>query len=351
MEPLPGPSVIDGILCPPTENEPLIASARLKAHPEDFFVDEIPKYEASGEGEHLFVQLRKTNVGSSEMLEALQSQLDVRERDIGLAGQKDRRAVTQQWVSVPRTCEEKLQQFQSSGIEILNVRPHANKLRTGHLVGNRFRIRLRNIEWGTSEIAQLQQRMDQLQAVGFANYYGPQRFGIDGRNVRKGIAELRGTSKKRRLKRFLISAAQSAVFNLVVAGRVHDAELRNIVPGDVVCSSGGIKPFSAPDDASQPDYLPMGPLPGPKCMPAKGNAARYEKQAMELMGLSERSFSALGKRGPGTRRVMISLPKEANVTAADDGSGDPVFEFVLSSGSFATTLLTEFCGEFVTRDR
>src|SRR5205814_372115 len=64
---------------------------------------------------------------------------------VGTAGMKDRHAVTRQWVSVPATAEPQLPQLDGDGVRLLRVSRHANKLKPGHLRGNRFRVLIRDV--------------------------------------------------------------------------------------------------------------------------------------------------------------------------------------------------------------
>ena len=73
----------------------------LRAQPEDFVVDEVPAYPPSGEGDHVFVRIEKRGLNTAQAVERIARALDVNPRDIGVAGMKDRHAVTRQWISLP----------------------------------------------------------------------------------------------------------------------------------------------------------------------------------------------------------------------------------------------------------
>ena len=117
----------------------------LKARPEDFDVEEIPAYAPSGEGEHLFLWIEKTGVSADELTRHLSRTLDISPGEMGTAGLKDKYAVTRQFVSVPRRIESLLPSLDTDGIRLLHATPHRNKLRTGHLNGNRFRVLVRDV--------------------------------------------------------------------------------------------------------------------------------------------------------------------------------------------------------------
>ena len=146
--------VICPIAIPPLMNAlspPLLTPAlpgtggRIKAAPEDFEVEEIPAYEPSGQGEHLYLWVEKRGMGAEFFARQVAQRLGLRPGDVGTAGMKDRHAVTRQWVSVPATAEPQLPQLDGDGVRLLRVSRHANKLKPGHLRGNRFRVLIRDV--------------------------------------------------------------------------------------------------------------------------------------------------------------------------------------------------------------
>src|SRR5579864_2008413 len=118
----------------------------IKQQPEDFEVEEIPAYEPSGQGEHLFLWIEKRGMGAEYFARQVARRLGVAPGDVGTAGMKDRQAVSRQWVSVPASVEVRLPELEGDGIRVLKANRHNNKLRPGHLHGNRFRILIRNVD-------------------------------------------------------------------------------------------------------------------------------------------------------------------------------------------------------------
>src|SRR5436190_16526496 len=162
----------------------------LKSAPEDFVVEEIPAYLPGGSGEHLYLWVEKRDVSAEVLLDRLARGLNVPRGEIGTAGMKDRRAITRQWVSVPARCEAAVPTLAIEGVTILQSARHGNKLRTGHLKGNRFEIRLREI---TPAAAEAVPRITAvLREHGVPNLYGDQRFGGDDQTLGLGLALLRG---------------------------------------------------------------------------------------------------------------------------------------------------------------
>src|SRR5262245_36361558 len=157
----------------------------IKVQPDDFVVDEIPAYSPSGEGGHTFLRIEKRGLTTEEALTRLCIALDVRRDEAGLAGQKDRQAVTRQWVSVPDIDPPRALALAVDGVRVLEAARHPNKLRTGHLSGNRFTIVVRG---ATDGVARALAIFHSLAATGVPNYFGEQRFGRRHDNAGRGRA-------------------------------------------------------------------------------------------------------------------------------------------------------------------
>lgn len=114
-----------------------------KETPGDFLVEEIPLYLPCGEGEHTYALIEKQGITTLEALRRLCRATGAPERDTGYAGMKDARGITRQTVSLPRVTPAEVMGLDIPGIRILSAERHRNKLRLGHLAGNRFLIRLR----------------------------------------------------------------------------------------------------------------------------------------------------------------------------------------------------------------
>lgn len=162
----------------------------VRHEPADFLVEEIPLYEACGEGEHLYLTVEKCGITTFDLLHQLARALHCPERDIGYAGLKDARAVTRQTVSVPKCPPEELAGLELKGARILAARYHRNKLRLGHLAGNRFRIRIRQPDPDARTRAET--ILGVLQDLGVPNRFGNQRYGALGNSHRIGRAILAG---------------------------------------------------------------------------------------------------------------------------------------------------------------
>ncbi|MHC4410567.1 MAG: tRNA pseudouridine(13) synthase TruD [Planctomycetota bacterium] len=162
----------------------------LKTTPEDFLVDEIPLYEACGEGEHVFAFMRKRGIATFEAVRRLAERLRIPERYITFAGLKDARAITSQWISLFDVTEEQVAAVHAPAIELSSIRRHRNRLRVGHLRGNRFSIVVREAEPGYETKVHAVQEV--LLRRGVPNLFGEQRFGVRGDSYKYGECLLRG---------------------------------------------------------------------------------------------------------------------------------------------------------------
>jgi tRNA pseudouridine13 synthase len=157
---------------------------------EDFVVEEIPLYEPCGSGDHVYFTIEKKGLTTHHAIRDIARVLGVRPRDIGSAGNKDSRGVTRQTLSVEHVDPSRLERLSLPRLSILSISRHRNKLRTGHLKGNRFAIKLRDVD--ENRFDDVNQVMQRLIARGAPNYYGPQRFGHRGDTWQIGSAVLKG---------------------------------------------------------------------------------------------------------------------------------------------------------------
>lgn len=312
---------------------------QLRTLPQDFQVEEIPAYMPQGDGEHLYLQLQKTGHTTAHVLRELCAQLGVRDRDVGVAGLKDRHAVTTQWISLPAKYEERLGRFSLDGVAILDVSRHTNKLGLGHLHGNRFTVRVRGAA-GQADLAQ--DILGQLTRLGVPNYFGPQRFGLGGLNAEEGLRVLRGESRLTdpRVKRFLTSSVQSAVFNRFVSLRLERGVFHSLLAGDMAKkhTTGGV--FMVEDAAVESpralagEVSATGTLFGKKTKPLTLDAGSLEQEALATFGLSTQAFAS--RRGD--RRLTRIFLADTHVLPHEDGYS---VTFTLPKGSFATSVLRE----------
>lgn len=318
---------------------------RIRVHPEDFEVEEVPSYEPSGAGDHLYLWVEKRGVGPEFFSRMIAQRAGVPVGAVGTAGLKDRHAVTRQWVSVPKEAEPRLKEIDGEGIRVLTVSRHVNKLKPGHLRGNRFRILIRDSD--RTKADSFAAVLERIKSHGLPNYYGPQRFGRDGGTVDLGFRCLAGTQSKRLrpfLYKFALSAVQSLLFNDYLGHRLTDGLLRTVLNGDVMMKwpSGGI--FVAEDVAAEQlrfdakETVTGGPMYGGRMYAAKGQAAEREAKVLSDNRLSPAAFGGFGKLMSGTRRHNLIYLDDLAATWEADGLR---LAFMLPSGSYATVLLRE----------
>lgn len=328
---------------------------------EDFVVEERPLYEPCGSGPHHYVLLEKRGWNTQDAVRALARAAGVAERDVGSAGLKDRQGVTRQWLSLPESPEQAPPDTWRlpDGLALLRVSRHQNKLRTGHLRGNAFRIRLVDVE--PDALPRAQARLARLCEQGLFNYYDVQRFGRAGGNLGRALALVhpaagsRGRRPQRFELRLLASSLQSEVFNRYLSAR-RAADLSRPLHGEVVRLAGTGTTFVVQDrDAELPrwrakDLVPTGPLPGPRCRPAEADALALETQVLQELGLQGWPLPAeLARLTPGSRRDLWVFPADARVTQPEAGS--LLLEFELPAGSYATRLVQEISGRSARRAR
>ena len=317
------------------------------ADPEDFVVDEVPLYAASGQGDHWYVRVRKRGATTMELRGAIAEVAGVAPADVGYAGMKDKHAVTTQWLSVPVPRSRPPESWLlPEGMTVLEVSRHANKLRVGHLEGNTFRIRL--VEVGENAGEKLARFFERLEAQGLTNHFGAQRFGSGQQNLGSALFALRrgrlgpraGTRGK-----FLASVIQSEIFNRFAMARTELGRGLLLV-GDVVRFCDGRVVFTVEDAEREQERLDRGelrltgPMVGPKMKQSAGEPLRLEQEAIASLGLDDGALRALARWAPGTRRDLLLWPAGLAAEPAADGSIS--VSFSLPAGAYASLVIRTF---------
>ena len=334
----------------------------------DFVVNEIPLYEFSGEGEHLILHIRKKDLTTWQMVQHLSEACGAKTRDFGYAGLKDKDGMTTQYVSIHKSYEEKLKNFNDDRIKILSKTYHNNKIRVGHLKGNRFFIRLKRVNKVDGQ--KLTNALKALKKEGFPNFFGYQRFGRNADNyiLGKEILEGKRKERKRKMKMFFISAYQSYLFNNWLSYRLEighildgfdDTEaskalgfskelvknLRKqkkffkVLEGDVAHHYPNGKPFIVEDlereieRFEQEDTTITGWLPGHRSMQSEGFSGDIDKN---IYSESEPFL----KQMDGTRRFGWVFLKDVEYKYIDKENWFEI-HFSLPKGSYATVVLEE----------
>lgn len=163
---------------------------RIREKLEDFHVEELPLYQPCGEGSHVYFRIVKAGIPTPTAVERIAAYMGVRPSDIGLAGLKDAQAVASQMLSLEHADADKLAAYRDAQMQVVWVGRHGNKLRPGHLAGNRFTVRIRGV--GAAQLPAADAILDVLRRRGAPNFFGPQRFGARGDTAELGAALVRG---------------------------------------------------------------------------------------------------------------------------------------------------------------
>ena len=380
---------------------------------EDFRVEEIPLYEPSGSGTHVYFRVAKAGIPTPAAIERIARYMGVRPREIGGAGLKDARAVTLQSMSLEHADAAKLAAYRDSQLRVVETRLHTNKLRPGHLAGNRFTILIRGVSG--EQLGPAQAVLDVLIRRGVPNYFGPQRFGARGDTDQLGMALIRQTPEEflslylgrpdpkdppdcyaardafdagdyegalshwprhysnerralaayrkgrrsrralaaidRRMMRFFVSAAQSALFNQVLAGRI--AAIDRVEVGDLAqkTDTGGVFPVEDLEAeqarAMAFEISPTGPIVGYQRRLAEGQPGDLERQVLATADLDPEAFGRLGAlKAKGARRALRFRLDQPSLTADSDKRGQFLrLAFVAPSGCYASIVLREIMKE------
>jgi tRNA pseudouridine13 synthase len=312
----------------PTLYTPLNLSGVFRFSPEDFVVYENLGFTPTGEGEHQLIHIEKIGQNTHWVAQQIARSLGFDKKAVGYCGRKDRHAVTRQWVSIydPKQLIQP-EQIDVEGVTILESARHIRKLRPGDHRSNEFIIRLRNII-----NTQRQEALDQAEKAmvisaikerlqkGVPNYFGSQRFGREGNNLR--IADdwlAKGKPPTSQERSIVMSAARSYLFNLIISKRVELQNNLESIEGDVLVEG-----------------VPTAALWGRGRLSSQGDTLELETTAMDDWQTWCHGLEHCGLKQE--RRPIVLYPQNYDVVMEDD---DLVLHFELGSGAFATSVLAE----------
>ena len=333
-----------------TENIPGIGG-RIRETPEDFIVEEIPAYEPNGTGEHLFINLTRRGMNTRYLKDKIASLFEIKKDEISYAGLKDRHAVATQTFSIffgynKPAVDDVIDIIADSLPVTVNwAKYHNKKIRSGHLRGNRFTIRVNQLNVPVDDAYERSEKiLGMLREQGLPNYYGPQRLGAEGNNMNRGHDIIKGKLRLRDrwLNRFLISSYIDHLFNIYIARRIEKGFYNKLMLGDTAkkASTGGLFVVENLED-EQPRYDRhdinfTAPIYGPKMWFAEKDSGDFERLILEEAEITLEELKKVKVRG--SRRVGRLNP-EIKLEKTDKGLQ---FEFSLPKGSYATTVLREF---------
>ncbi|MGM8909948.1 tRNA pseudouridine(13) synthase TruD [Psychrobacter sp. 1U1] len=350
---------------------PPLKQATYKTYNTDFIVNEILPIDFTGEGEHLWLHIKKSGVNTAYLAKLLSEWAEIPLRDVGYSGLKDRHALTTQWFSLripkkqlPETKFAPIDIGDNESVTILTQHWHNKKLNRGTHRANQFIITLRDIELEDNDKSSVEQHLQNISATGVPNYFGPQRFGWHGNNITEALRLFarpapkdRPQTKKSKRKRapreqhtMELSAARSLLFNEILAARVRDGSWNTGLTGEVfnLDGSGSIFASEEVDESlrarvASGDIHPTGVLWGVGNDKVSGIAAQLENDIVQCNPLLAQLAVGLEKRDVKAQRRALRLPVEAMrwtwQEEQTDGKQTLVLNFTLTTGSFATSVL------------
>ncbi len=295
-----------------------------------------------GEGEHLFIHIRKTGANTAFVAKQLAKYFSVKESLVSYAGLKDRFAVTEQWfgVHVPGKQVYDLSDLDIEGVEVLSYKRHNKKLRIGGLDGNRFEITLRDV----TEVDELVRRWHVVSNYGVPNYFGEQRFGINGGNIAQALSLFSGRKVNDKKKRGMyLSAARSLIFNQVISQRIEQEKFETLMMGDVLMLAGTQSVFLA-DNIDQSlidrhvnhDVDITAPMWGAGELMTSKQALTFEESVAEQLPEFCQGLPRFGLKQERRRiRLVMKEPK------IDIANNNVTLSFFLPAGAYATTIMRE----------
>ena len=344
---MPTSSWLDHTLPYLTASVPAIGG-RIRSTPEDFCVEERPLYLPCGQGEHLYIRIKKRGLSTPDLLSRLSSHLHIKAQSIGVAGLKDAQAVTTQMLSLQGVTTETVAALPTDDrlltLEILGR--HRNRLRKGHHAGNHFRLVVRDVREGSEDL--LQQLFDELLRRGVPNYFGPQRQGRSGTNFQLGAELLQDPARRNKMPRskriWFMNSYQSYVFNQIAAKRI--ASIDRVWLGDwaMKTDNGACFPVEQPE-VEQPradrfEISPTGPLFGSRAPWATGVPGEIERAVIADLGTTPELLSKAGAEC-GFRGERRALRVRLNDLVWSLDGSVLTLSFWLPPGSYATSVLRE----------
>lgn len=353
-----------------------ILQATYKAHAADFVVNEILQNTFTGEGEHLWLHIQKMGMNTAYLAKLLAEWADIPLRDVGYSGLKDRHALTTQWFSLripkkqlPPTVFAPLNLGNDESVQILAQHWHHKKLGRGAHQANQFIITLRDIQLAGVSVnleplsvakQKVTQHLEYMSQMGVPNYFGPQRFGHNGNNIKEALrlfAEPQKDSVKSKPKnkrkrapkeqhKMALSAARSLIFNEILAARVRDGSWNTGMAGEVfnLNGSGSIFASTQMDDelrarVSEGDIHPTAVLWGTGNDKVSGVAATLEHDVVQQNAMLTQLAAGLIHRDIKAQRRALRLPIESLTWEWQDEQ-TLILAFNLPTGSFATSVLS-----------
>jgi len=152
---------------------------KIKQIPADFIVREINELQLDNKGNYSYFLLKKRNYNTLTAIEVLANKLKISKKNIGFAGNKDKIAVTEQFISI-RNGKKDYENINLKNIELKYLGQGINEIFLGNLKGNEFKITIRNLT--KKEIQKINSNK-----ISMPNYFGPQRLSNKNHLIGKEI--------------------------------------------------------------------------------------------------------------------------------------------------------------------
>ena len=324
-----------------------VISAQVKAQPEHFIVREWLGFAPDNEGDHMLVKVRKRGANTMWVAKQLAKFANVDARDVGFAGLKDRHAVTEQSFTVPSRllAPEAWLQVSGDGFQVIEATKHKRKLKRGAHKGNEFEITLTNVI-GDPDV--LVKRLEVIKSLGVPNYFGAQRFGHDGNNLRMAMEWFEGGQAilDRHQRGFALSAARSMLFNAILQARVDQGTWNQLLSGDMANLNGSNSVFAVDEvdevlkqRCGEFDIHPTGAMWGTGELLTKGAVKELELRIAEAHEIVTRGLCSAGLEQE--RRALRVHARNFTWELAGD---QLTLGFGLTKGAFATVVIAELIG-------
>jgi len=321
-------------------------SGDIKVAPEDFVVTELMEVTPSGEGEHYWLDISKTQNNTEQVAKQLARFANVAYRDVGYSGLKDFFAQTRQWFSVwkPKGGVPAWPEFTMDGVTINQVVKHSRKIKRGTHRANRFDITVRNL---SGDISSLDERLKQVKQCGVPNYFGAQRFGRNAENMNQAYEMLvMGKQVKRRgLRSLLLSSARSWMFNTVISARIEQGSWLVLQENEPVNLNASNSVFIAQGGCDEQarlasnDIHPTAPMWGQGVDQVMSQSEGLAEWEMKILAPFDELQQGLeSARLDYQRRAMRCIANELTWQLSENELN---LNFELTRGQFATSVLRE----------
>lgn len=312
-------------------------SGGIRQMPEHFIVNEVLGFTPSGEGEHYLFNIQKRERNTAEVAQALARVLGVHPKCVTWSGLKDKHAVTTQWLGVhsPKSLNIHVNELNQAlnekigATQILEFAQHHKKLRIGTHRANEFKLTVTNL---SGDASQLNSRLENIAQHGVPNYFGEQRFGVGGRNLKLADDLLfKGARLSRQKKSLALSAARGFLFNHMVGEQLSDGEFETLKLNQVLMLDGTHSVFTVDDIQDAQERLKTGDVHPVQALLGQGSEPnRYEnvQKALEKQGLKSQW------------RASRVIPKKMG-WELNSQSKELTVQFELPRGAYATSVLRE----------